>query len=119
FIVVRNPVELGVEILSCAADRKRVIGMGAQQDSLRFARAIAADLGITRHDVRATVMGEHGQAMVPLWRSVELMVDDPQTIAELNEFCKRSVSSSLQGSSGGAALPGHSTSLRRARRRRL
>jgi len=63
---------------------------------LRFARAIAADLGITRHDVRATVMGEHGQAMVPLWRSVELMVDDPQTIAELNEFCKLSVSSSLQ-----------------------
>ena len=96
FIVVSNPVELAVEILSCATDRKRVIGMGAQQDSLRFARAIAADLGISRHDVRATVMGEHGQAMVPLWRSVQLMVDEPQATADLNELCKRSASLSLQ-----------------------
>jgi malate dehydrogenase len=89
FIVVSNPVELGVEILSCAADRKRVMGMGAQQDSLRFARAIAADLAISRHYVRATVMGEHGQAMIPLWRSVELMVEDPKVTDELKRLCDR------------------------------
>ena len=57
FIVVSNPVELAVKILSLAIDRKRVLGMGAQQDSLRFARAIAADLGVSRRDVRAIVMG--------------------------------------------------------------
>jgi malate dehydrogenase len=96
FIVVSNPVELAVEILSCAADRKRVIGMGAQQDSLRFARAIATDLGISRHEVRATVMGEHGQAMVPLWRSVELLVDDTQTADRLRGLWKRSASLPLQ-----------------------
>jgi malate dehydrogenase len=49
--------------------------MGAQQDSLRFARAIATDLGLSRQDVRASVFGEHGQAMVPLWQSVELLTD--------------------------------------------
>lgn len=95
FIVVSNPVELAVEILSLAANRKRVIGMGAQQDSLRFARAIATDLAISRHDVRATVMGEHGQAMIPLWRSVELMVDDPQATEELKGLRARCAESSL------------------------
>jgi len=72
FIVVSNPVELAVKILSSAIDRERVIGMGAQQDSLRFARAIAVDLEISPHDVRASVLGEHGLGMIPLWRSVEL-----------------------------------------------
>src|ERR1700733_7426232 len=77
FIVVSNPVELAVKILCEKLDRKRVFGMGAQQDSLRFARAIAKDLGISRRDVHASVVGEHGQAMVPLWSSVELMLRDP------------------------------------------
>jgi malate dehydrogenase len=76
FIVVSNPVELAVHILSGKVNRHRVLGMGAQQDSLRFARAIATDLGISRHDVRASVLGEHGQAMAPLWRSVELLVNN-------------------------------------------
>jgi len=73
FIVVSNPVELAVRVLSGKLDRKRVIGMGAQQDSLRFARAVAKDLSISRHGVRASVLGEHGQAMVPLWSSVKLL----------------------------------------------
>jgi hypothetical protein len=34
---------------------------------------IAADLGVSRRDVGATVMGEHGRAIIPLWRSVELL----------------------------------------------
>jgi malate dehydrogenase len=83
FIVVSNPVELAVKILSFAIDRERVIGMGAQQDSLRFARAIAVDLEISRHDVRASVLGEHGPGMIPLWRSVELVQDNSPTAGRL------------------------------------
>jgi malate dehydrogenase len=71
-IVVSNPVELAVEVLAGTVDRHRVLGMGAQQDSLRFARAIASDLGLSPHDVRASVFGEHGDAMVALWQSVAL-----------------------------------------------
>lgn len=74
FIVVSNPVELAVKILCSRLDRKRVVGMGAQQDSLRFARAIAKDLGVSRRDVRASVLGEHGESMVPLWSSVDLLL---------------------------------------------
>jgi malate dehydrogenase len=96
FIVVSNPVELAVEILSFATDRKHILGMGAQQDSLRFARAIATDLSLSRHDVRATVLGEHGQAMLPLWRSVELTIDNPQTAKQLEELRARCLESPLE-----------------------
>jgi malate dehydrogenase len=96
FIVVSNPVELAVKILSLAIDRERVIGMGAQQDSLRFARAIAVDLEISRHDVRASVLGEHGLGMIPLWRSVELVQDNPQAAERLAELRARSMESPLE-----------------------
>lgn len=95
FLVVSNPVELAVEILSFATNRKRIFGMGAQQDSLRFGRAIATDLEISRHDVNATVMGEHGQAMIPLWSSVELMVNDRRAEDELKRLIARCEESPL------------------------
>jgi malate dehydrogenase len=76
FIVISNPVELAVQILAGKIDRHRVIGMGAQQDSLRFARAVARDLGISRHHVRASVLGEHGLSMVPVWETVEVLTGD-------------------------------------------
>lgn len=76
FIVVSNPVELAVRIFAEKLGRMRVLGMGAEQDSLRFARAIAHDLGMSRHDVFASVLGEHGQAMIPLWSSVRLDTTD-------------------------------------------
>ncbi len=72
-VVVTNPVELGVEIFSRHLDRHRVLGMGAQQDSLRFARAIANSAGVRRDRVHAWVLGEHGEAQVPLWSSVRLL----------------------------------------------
>ena len=96
FIVVSNPVELAVRILCEKLDRKRVFGMGAQQDSLRFARAIAKDLGISRKDVRASVLGEHGQAMVPLWSSVELMAHRPVLLHSLDLLATRSLEIPLQ-----------------------
>jgi malate dehydrogenase len=80
-------VELGVEIFSSHLDRHRVLGMGAQQDSLRFARAIANSAGVRRDRVHAWVLGEHGEAQVPLWSSVRLVgeasEEDKQRIEEL------------------------------------
>ena len=83
FIIVSNPVELAVRVFSERLGRDHVIGMGAEQDSLRFSRAIARDLGVSRHDVLASVLGEHGQAMVPLWSSVELSTTDDRLLARL------------------------------------
>jgi malate dehydrogenase len=96
FIVVSNPVELGVEILAARVDCKRVMGMGAEQDSLRFARAIARDLGISRRYVRASVLGEHGQAMVPVWSAVELLLANPSLHDSLHDLRERAGDAPLQ-----------------------
>jgi malate dehydrogenase len=79
-VVVSNPVELGVAILARHLDRHRVLGMGAQQDSLRFARAIAADAALARDRVHAWVLGEHGDAIVPLWSDVRIAGLDPDRL---------------------------------------
>lgn len=96
FIVVSNPVELAVEMLCERLDRKRVVGMGAQQDSLRFARAIAKDLGVSRHQVRATVLGEHGLGMVPIWSSVELTTGQKEMDAALDALREKSQETDLR-----------------------
>jgi len=79
-----------MQILCEKLDRKRVVGMGAQQDSLRFARAIAKNLGVSRHQVRATVLGEHGLGMVPIWSSVELTTPQKEADAALETLRKTS-----------------------------
>lgn len=71
-VVVTNPVELGVEIFGRALGPNRVLGIGAYSDTLRFRREIAKDLGIRRQRVRAFVLGEHGDAMIPAWHSVHV-----------------------------------------------
>jgi malate dehydrogenase len=81
-IIVTNPVELGVEILSRHLDRHRVLGMGAQQDALRFARAVAADAHVRRDQVEAWVYGEHGDAVVPLWSSGRILGTAPPSAHE-------------------------------------
>lgn len=69
-IIVSNPVELGVAIFAEALGRHRVIGIGAYQDTLRFRREIAHDLGVRRQRVSGYILGEHGAGQVPLWSSV-------------------------------------------------
>jgi len=71
-IVVSNPVELGVAVFARHLPRERVIGMGGYSDTLRFRWEIAHDLGIRRQMVRAYMLGEHGDSMVPLWSSVRV-----------------------------------------------
>lgn len=86
-VVVSNPVELGVAIFTEAIGRDRVIGIGAYQDTLRFRREVASDLGVRRQRVGGFMLGEHGAAQVPIWSSVSihgLAPDETQdTIAQL------------------------------------
>ena len=45
----------------------QVIGLGTQLDSARFRSLIAESLGLPPTQVTATILGEHGDSMVPLW----------------------------------------------------
>ncbi|MBD3610424.1 MAG: lactate dehydrogenase [Gammaproteobacteria bacterium] len=80
-LIVSNPVELGVEVFSRYLGRERVIGIGAYQDSLRFRREIAADLGVRRQRVHAFVLGEHGENMYPMWNTVQVYGMDDDELA--------------------------------------
>lgn len=88
-IVVSNPVELGVSYFAEAIGRDRVIGIGAYSDTLRFRREIAATLGVRRQRVGGFMLGEHGDAQVPIWSSVQIhgmdAVELTQTIARLRQ----------------------------------
>lgn len=71
-ICVSNPNELAVDIFARHLGRKRVIGMGAYLDSLRFRREIAKDIGVRRQKVHSFMVGEHGFDIVPLWSNVHI-----------------------------------------------
>jgi malate dehydrogenase len=64
---------------------RRVIGIGAYSDSLRFRREIATDLGVPRQLVSGYVAGEHGTNLVPLWSSVRVYgLNDGETADAVN-----------------------------------
>lgn len=77
-LVLTNPVEAMVAACCRHIDRRRVIGLGAYLDTLRFRREIAADLGVRRQLVRGMVLGEHGPGMVPCWSTVGVLGFDTE-----------------------------------------
>jgi malate dehydrogenase len=81
-ICISNPNELAVAVFAKHLGRKRVIGMGAYLDSLRFRKEIAVDLGVRRQAVHAFMIGEHGDAMVPLWSGVHVHGFEAEELAK-------------------------------------
>ncbi len=69
-IVVSNPLDAMCHVAFDTAKlpRERVIGMAGVLDSARFRLFIANELGVSLQDVHATVLGGHGDTMVPLSR---------------------------------------------------
>ena len=67
-MLVTNPVDIMAYIAykESGFERNRVFGMGNILDALRFRSYIALELNVSREDVRALVVGEHGDSMVPL-----------------------------------------------------
>ncbi|RUL85941.1 malate dehydrogenase [Tautonia sociabilis] len=72
-VVVSNPVD----VLTYLATKRtglppsQVIGLGTMLDSSRFRGLIAQDLGLPPTQVTATILGEHGDSMVPLWSAAQ------------------------------------------------
>jgi L-lactate dehydrogenase len=70
-LVVSNPVDiltqLAVEQTGLGAGQ--VIGLGTALDTSRFCSLIASTLKLPATQVRAMILGEHGDTMVPIWSS--------------------------------------------------
>ena len=69
--VVSNPVDILTQLAVQRLGRPwpQVIGLGTMLDSARFASFIAAELKLAPTQVRALILGEHGDSMVPIWSS--------------------------------------------------
>jgi len=67
-MIVTNPVDVMTYIAykESGFERNRVFGMGNLLDTMRFRSYIALELNVSREDIRALVIGEHGDSMVPL-----------------------------------------------------
>ena len=67
-MMVTNPVDPMTYLAHKRSgfERNRVFGMGGILDILRYRSYVALELNVSREDIRALVIGEHGDHMMPL-----------------------------------------------------
>ncbi len=99
--VVSNPVDvltrLALEHLQW--EPARVIGLGTVLDTARFRSMIAAAKGWPATQVKALILGEHGDTMMPIWSSATmggLCLAKLLTVNERNELFTRTQGSGAE-----------------------
>src|SRR5947209_9907319 len=72
-LVVSNPVDVLTYLATTqlGLPSSQVIGLGTELDSARFRSLIAESLGLPPTQVTATILGEHGDSMVPIWSAAQ------------------------------------------------
>jgi len=86
-VTTSNPVDLLNRHLYEAGDRDRhkVVGFGGRLDSARFRYVLAERFGVPVQNVEATILGEHGDAQVPVFSKVRVDGADPEFDADERE----------------------------------
>ena len=72
-LVVSNPVDVLTYLATTqlGLPSSQVISLGTQLDSARFRGLIAQELTLPPTQVTATILGEHGDSMVPIWSAAQ------------------------------------------------
>src|SRR3954454_22833787 len=72
-LVVSNPVDVLTYLatIQLGLPSSQVIGLGTELDSARFRSLIAESLKLPPTQVTATILGEHGDSMVPIWSAAQ------------------------------------------------
>ena len=67
--VVSNPVDILTHLATTylGLPWKQVFGLGTMLDTARFRSLIAEELQLAPTQVKALILGEHGDSMVPIW----------------------------------------------------
>jgi len=86
-VTTSNPVDLLNRHLYEAGDRDRnkVIGFGGRLDSARFRYVLSERFDAPVKNVEATILGEHGDAQVPMFSKVRVDGTDPEFSADEKE----------------------------------
>ncbi|NBD37715.1 MAG: lactate dehydrogenase [Verrucomicrobia bacterium] len=71
FFIVSNPVDILTEMATeaLAVPARQVFGLGTMLDTARFRSLIAQELNLAPTQVKALILGEHGDSMLPVWSS--------------------------------------------------
>ncbi len=69
--VVSNPVDILTQlaVFRLGLPWQQVLGLGTMLDTARFRSLIAESLKLNPMQVKALILGEHGDTMVPIWSS--------------------------------------------------
>ena len=69
--VVSNPVDILTQlaVVRLGLPWSQVLGLGTMLDTARFRSLIAAELKLAPTQVKALILGEHGDTMIPIWSS--------------------------------------------------
>ncbi len=72
--VVSNPVDILTQLAveKTGLPASQVIGLGTMLDTSRFCSLISSSLSLPATQVRAMILGEHGDTMLPIWSSASL-----------------------------------------------
>src|SRR5947209_8829316 len=98
--VVSNPVDILTQL---AVQRlglpwQQVYGLGTMLDTSRFSSFIAEELKLAPTQVRALILGEHGDSMVPIWSSASVNGLPLTGLAECNPGFQNTVFERTKGS---------------------
>ena len=73
-LVVSNPVDVLTYLAVKGLDlpSSQIIGLGTVLDTARLRSMLAARLEVPPTQVRVTILGEHGDSMVPIWSAAQV-----------------------------------------------
>lgn len=71
FFVVSNPVDILTHLAAQEMNvpPHQVLGLGTMLDTARFRSLIAESFSLAPSQVKALILGEHGDSMIPVWSS--------------------------------------------------
>ncbi len=90
-VVVSNPVDILTHLAAQAeiVPQPQVLGLGTVLDTCRFRSLLADHFKVNATDVKALILGEHGDSMVPILSSATIggvpMSSIPNYVEEINE----------------------------------
>jgi len=89
-LVVSNPVDILTQLASQAGivPAEQVLGLGTVLDTCRFRSLLADHFKVNATDVKALILGEHGDSMVPILSSATIGGVPLSTIPNYNEEIK-------------------------------
>ena len=72
--VVSNPVDILTQLAvrRLGLPQHQVYGLGTMLDTARFSSLLAGHLGLASTQVKALILGEHGDSMIPVWSSASV-----------------------------------------------